>query len=223
MIIDNTYFKNEIYIPHAKPSVNDEVVAVDIELVSFINEYERDCLIKCLGFSLFNEFLAVLDSTKPNGLVDGVNAKWNDLLNGKTYANSAGVQVAWRGIRFKSSKAEGAKPDVSFLANYIYWFYEQERETSNSGIGHVKEKSKNAENVSASAKVIKAWRKFVLMVQGETKAPLIMENRYGYGIDWYQGGEEINLYRFINDMNATETIYANFTPKTWVTQNQFGI
>ena len=41
MIIDNTYFVNEIFIPHAKPSVTDSVTGVAEAMISYIDMYEK--------------------------------------------------------------------------------------------------------------------------------------------------------------------------------------
>ena len=43
MIIDNTYFIDEIYISHAKPSITDDVTQVENDIMNFIDEYSRDC------------------------------------------------------------------------------------------------------------------------------------------------------------------------------------
>ena len=59
-IVNNTYFKNEIYIAHAKPGIADAVTEVESKVNDFINEYEQDCLIKSLGVLLANEFLSLI-------------------------------------------------------------------------------------------------------------------------------------------------------------------
>ena len=61
MIIDNTYFKGEIYIPHAKPSVVSVGDGVSDEIITFINEYEKEALLSCLGFQLYKEFVSNID------------------------------------------------------------------------------------------------------------------------------------------------------------------
>jgi len=45
MIIDNTYFKGELYIPHAKPGITDDVTEVDGAIINFINEYVASVLL----------------------------------------------------------------------------------------------------------------------------------------------------------------------------------
>ena len=88
MIIDNTYFIDEIFIPHAKPSITDNVTAISSDISSFIKTYEKDCLIKCLGYKLYQELLSRLDNTKPTLIKDGSDEKWNKLVNGGEYTDS---------------------------------------------------------------------------------------------------------------------------------------
>ena len=62
MIINTTYFKGDIYLPHAKPGISDSITDVESKVVDFINEYEQDCLEKCLGIRLATEVFNKLDS-----------------------------------------------------------------------------------------------------------------------------------------------------------------
>lgn len=223
MIIDNTYFINRIYIANAKPHATSSVTQVAIEVNAMIEEFTRDCLIKCLGYHLFLELEAQLDITKPNGLKDAVDAKWDALLNGTTYLNSNSKNVKWRGIRFASSTLVNAPKDTSFLAFYSYYFYERLTYISKSGIGSEMLDAVNAEAVRPNINVTDAWRTFVKMVQGQKEATVINRG-IGLGIDWYAGGQDITLYEFINDSNRiVPDTYADFNPKTWGSINQFGI
>ena len=223
-ITNNTYYKDEIYIPHAKPSVTANVTTVSAELDSFIEEYERECLIKCFGLQLFNLFYVELDDAQTNGLDAGADAKWNDLLNGKTYTNPAGDLVDWKGIRYKAKFAD-TLPSRSFLANYVFYNYEQNADVFRTGVGYVKGKSKNAEERSPAPRVIGAWRKMVDVIQGEEFTTNIITNRFGYAVDYYYDNSEVTLYKFIKDMNdAVADTYPDFKPQYWnVYKNQFGI
>ena len=154
MITNNTYYKNELYIPHAKPSITASVTTVSSELSSFINKYERECLIMCLGLQLAIEFIDKLDSRQPNGLKVGVDAKWDNLLNGQTYNNPNGDLVEWRGVRFKNPGC--STYDRSFLANYVYSKFEQNYDLTRTGIGDGKIQGKNFEERSAAPKVMRA-------------------------------------------------------------------
>lgn len=226
MIIDNGYFIDEIFIPHAKPSITDDVTAISADITSFIETYSREALIKCLGYALFKEFSAQLDPNAPNGLISGADAKWNDLLNGKEYTDPAGNLVYWKGIRHKT----GNTYNKSFLADYTYFFYEKSEDDDRTGVGNVKQQAKNADVVSKAPKVIAAWRRFVRDVQGESCVPSLIRHEFLgvrtiYGIDWFgQNSHEVSLYKFINDSNTeTPDTYAKFFPFYFTNINQFGI
>jgi hypothetical protein len=224
MITNNTYYVNEIYIPHAKPSVTSDVTTVSADLNSFIEEYERECLIKSLGFQLFTLFEAELDDAQTTGVKIGSDAKWNELLNGKTYTNPSGDLVTWRGIRYRAKVAD-TLPTKSFLANYVFYNFEMSEDVFNTGVGFVKAKAKNARERSPSQKVTNAWRKMVDVIQGEQFKKEVVLSRFGYGLDYYHNNSEVTLYKFINDMNdAVEDTYPSFKPGYWnVYKNQFGI
>lgn len=224
MITNNTYYKNSVYIPHAKPSITSDVTTVSAELDAFIETYERECLIKCLGFQLFALFNAELDSAQANGLDAGADAKWDDLLNGKSYTNSGGDDVEWRGIRRKAKPAD-ALPSVSFLANYVFWHYEQNYDVFRTGVGYVEAKGKNTMDRSPAQKVTKAFRDMVDVIQGREFKNTVVVRNYGIGIDYYSYNSEVTLYQFIKDMNdAVADTYPDFKPSYWeVRTNQFGI
>jgi len=227
MIIDNAYFIDEIFIPHAKPSVTDSVTDVSQDIVSFIEVYSQEALLKCLGYALFKEFSANLDATKPNGLITSADAKWDRLLNGTEYVDPSGKTVYWKGIRFKSAGTY----NKSFLADYTYYFYEKSDDEDRVGVGNVKQQSKNAVVVSKTPKVVAAWRRFVKAVQGESVQPGITYKGYqryhggiSVGIDYYGQNQEVSLYKFIKDTNATTAnTYQSFDPHYFRTINQFGI
>ena len=225
MIIDNEYFKNELYISHAKPSISSDVTTVSSELVAFIEKYERECLIKCFGFQLYKEFADELDSTQTNGLKETADVKWDKLLNGTAYTNPDGEEVVWRGIRFKNATTD-TKPNRSFLANYVYWFWEQNSNIVVSGVGATKPKAKNAIVVNKTPNVVRAWREMVEMIQGRGANTTIIVKNYAYGIDYYIDDSEVNLYKFILDSNElVPDTYPNFKRNYWqnVQQNNFGL
>lgn len=225
MIIDNTYFVDEIFLPHAKPSVTDDITAVSNDITSFINTYSEECLNKCLGFALFKEFSSQLDKEQTNGLKTTADDKWNKLLNGTEYTLSDGELVHWKGIRSKT----GDTYNKSFLADYVYYFYEKNDDDDRVGIGNVKQVGKNAVSVSKTPKVISAWRRFFNAVQGGSVFPSIytmQSNRgvCGLGIDWMQQNQEITLYKFITDTNETTPgTYDKFKPFAFTNANQFDL
>lgn len=223
MIIDNTYFVGKRYIPHAKPSITDNVTAIAADIKDFIHDYEVECLTKCLGYSLARDFISKLDSTKPNGLIDGADEKWDSLLNGKEYTTPNGDLVKWEGIRQKSPPTNPTY-NRSFLTDYVYFWYEKKDHQIRSGSGTQVNRSKNAETILPTDAVTKAMRDFINTVQGRDISPAVIETRFGIGVDWFQGGQPITLYKFINDSNTlTVDTYPNFNPKKWNMPNVFGI
>jgi len=220
MILNNSYFVNEIFIPHAKPSVTDNVTAISADLLYFIQEYETECLFKSLGFSLYKEFLSNLDETKPSYIKDGADEKWNKLLNGTEYVDSSGKPCIWKGIRRKT----GETYNKSFLADYVYYHYEKSADDDRVGVGNVKQNAENAEIVNKAPKVVAAWRRFFKLVQGGCYEHTFISNNFGEGVDWIGSGEEKSLYDFIYDMNLLDnTNYQNFNPYMFTNINQFGI
>lgn len=225
MIINNTYFKGDIYIPHAKPSITDDISGVEDTVLSFIDEYSRECLLHCLGVELFNEFSDVLDDTLPDGLSVTADVKWDDLLNGKTYqCPKTGEAKIWRGIRYKSNKDSGY--NVSFLAYYVYFFYERYDYITRADTGHQIEESDNATKVSPTMKVVTSWNKFVDMVQGKRVGPNYAVKSGALIVDYYNTNNNLDasLNEFIKDSNLiSNDTYSNFKPKGLERINRYGI
>ena len=224
MIIDTTYFKGDIYIPHAKPGISNPATGVSVDVIDFINQYASECLFDCLGPQLYEDLKLNLDSNETSWVDALADAKWDELVNGKTYTDpNSGLEIIWRGIRYISD-FEGSTYDKSFLANYVYFFYEKKEYITRSGTGHEKENAHNAETVTPTHKVVNSWNKFVSLVQGDEAPELLYGEYIGYGIDHYVGGSKVSLYKFINDSNEiAENTYANFNPKTWRKMNQFNV
>lgn len=228
MIINNTYFKNDIYVPKAKPSIVNDITSLSTDLVSFIDEKEAECLIECLGLPLFIELRDQLDFNEPNLLLPTADQKWDDLLNGvQSYVNPQGQTVDWQGIRFKSKPYDtNAEYDKSFLAYYVYWYFEEDEDIMEFTGGFQKNDAKNAETVSARPKVIKAWNNFVKLVQGSGYGRALYLNHIGTGVDYFgsKANEKTSLYTFIRDSNSlVPGTYPNFKPRNWISKNQFDI
>lgn len=224
MIIDNTYFTGEIYIPHAKPGITDSVVGIDNEVISFINEYAKECLFKSLGAQLYADLELNLDSGDATWVDPLSDAKWDELVNGKDYTDPISeLDVKWKGIRY-INELGGSTYDRSFLAYYTYFFYEKKSHITRSEIGHEQEKAHNARLVMPTDKVVNAWNKFVTLVQGEGNIKKYLASPFGLGVDYYSGNSDVSLYKFINDSNTiSEGTYANFKPKLWNRINQLGL
>jgi len=219
MILKNSYFIDEIFIPHAKSSITDDVTAVSQDLISFMGLYEEECLIKCFGYPLYKQFKDNLDDTKPNGLKDDADEKWDWLLNGKEYNMPNGKPTRWRGLRWKN----GSEYNKSLIADYVYYNYEKSDDDDRVGVGNVKQEAANAKIVSKTPKVIAAWRRFFEAVVGGCEQPNYVSNSFGNGIDWFGSNPEKPLNVFIREMNDVDkTTYEDFTPFPFKNANQFG-
>lgn len=221
MIINRTYFKGDIFIPNMIDDVSDVVLDIKVDIDDFITEYVRNCLDLVLGSVLSKEFREQLDKSTVNGLKVTAVAKWNDLLNGKEYTID-GKTYFWSGIRFSNIPNE--VPTMSFLAEYVFFYYLRYSQSNFAGVGLQREDPKNAIIVNSTAKATLAWRKFYNRVQGDFGVGTIIGNRIGYGIVWNSDTTSSTLYQFIVDMNKqTPNTYANYTPTILLNQNNFGI
>lgn len=202
MLISRSFFKGIIQVPNATDTApNSNLLGNGTELDLFIDEFERDILIKCLGYPLFYAFVNELDATKPNGLKDTADAKWNDLLNGKDYTLN-GIAVKWMGLKFKEGNL-----DRSLIAYYVFCEFLNSDLFNYSGLGVVKERGKNSSPVTADPLYVASFRKFYELTEFST---------CNNGLR--------SLYDFIQDMNGiTSETYPNWIPKKFENVNLFGI
>lgn len=228
MIASNTDFKNEYYIPHAKPSITSDVTSVSSVMDDFIREYVREAIILCLGERLGERFIFELSTDVPlpaNLLKPTADPKWDKLLNGETYTNGDGDSVTWRGMRFKEFNSDVYK---NIFTPYVFYQYEKNAHIFRGGAANAIPDVKNATVVSAGPKVINAMRKFIDFVQSRNATPNIIDKGGLIGVDWYSsfgGNKEICLYRYINEKNELDpTTFEDFNPKSWdFRTNQYGI
>lgn len=228
MITSNIYYKADIHIPNVinpTPTVND--LSKGGELLLYISTYERDVLIKLLGYSLYKEFSDQFDvdandqwTIKP--LAD---QKWKDLLNGKEYTID-NVTYNFRGLIF----SEGIGTSLinrSLLSYYVYYNFLSNDVDNYSSVGVQNETAKNATKVSAIPKAVKAWNNFYNLAVGSYSTPHYLVNGSGtIGLDWLggDGSGERSLYEFMNDINTqTPDTYENWKPQFFDNINQFGI
>lgn len=222
MIVDNTYFKNEIYIPNATPSVAGSVAGVGSNVIDFINKYEAECLRLCLG-PLYIELLDNIDENGPSLIKQSSDIKWDELVNGKEYiCPTTGDIRIWRGIRFKDSGSDHFR---SFISYYIYFFHERSNYETRSMTGTQVENPANARSVVPTNKLVNSWNNFVELVQGSNYPPVIYGKGELLGVDYYNSNKDwlVSLYQFIRDSNFDSETYKNFLPKRWNSINVFGV
>lgn len=211
-------FKGSISIPNVtNPNPNSNNSGNGQKLDIYVEEYERDVLTKCLGYSLYAEFLRQFD--EDGKLKDGVNSKWKDLLEGKEY-EVHGLTVKWDGLFYKLGNT-----DYGLTAYYIYYYFMLDDVAKYTTTGIQVEKTKNAVKVSPTPKAVNAWRKFYELTVGSHNQPRVIYNGSTYGIDYFGiQNSKRSLYQFIQDSNnlAPET-YPNWQPYHFENKNSFGI
>lgn len=206
MITTSSYFVGDIEISNIEDTApNSNLLGNKVELEKIIKIYEPDCLTKSLGYALYALLEAERDETKTNGLKDSADAKWNDLLNGKTYTKD-GYPVKFKGIIFKDGDIKR-----SLIAEYIFHYYLKKNRKIRSGIGMHKAKGKGTIFVDDTREYVDSYNRFYELTVGNCKS--IKENA---GIR--------SLYQFIDDMNTeTANTYPNWMPYTFPKLNIMGL
>ncbi len=227
-IIDNTYFeKGSLYIPNNKDLVVEPTGAPTIvtELDSFIKKYERKLLINALGVTLYDLLQVALaklpfavDTDPPT--LGTADQKWIDLVNGKNYTNADGNVKRWNGLKGYDKQ--------SVIAFYIFTEYLRNDNETYATVGTVKSDSKNATNVSATPKLIKANNEFIELYQGSSVVtqPIVLVNGFGsIGYDWFGSDSvEVSLLKYLLDSNEADiTAFPDFEFKFYNNLNSFGI
>lgn len=188
--IDTTYFTDArgIYIPGIGTNANSNLAV----FTPFLEAKEKQVLIDALGFELYTAFVA--------GIGDG--AKYDDLLNGKTYQiDICGVatNVRWNGLVNTDKE--------SFIAYYTYWHWQLEKVGDTALTGVVRNENENSRQVTPHKKMVDAWNNFVRLYLGED-----------------ENSTQRSLFQFIRDTNnTTPDTYANWVFKLERRQNTFGI
>lgn len=183
-ITTREYYTGLISIGNANAKEDRALLGNSDVLGELIAKYEREVLVKLLGWSLYKLFLdnLELDANGVYEVKENADSKWGELLNGKEYTVN-GVPVVWRGLRFEDVKPGGVVRQ-SLLAYYIYCQYIDNEELQHSGVGLVITKGKNAVRVSGRGKYATAWNEFIKLA-------------CSYGVNY---GER-SLYQFLMDSN----------------------
>lgn len=221
MIINRTYFVGDLYIPSMKPSITE--VDSSLNADSTIEEYSKDCLVKSFGFDLFLKVEENLDGDSAKATAD---QKWKDLINGETVTLDTGVKKQWRGLAYKNIDSATSK-NVSFIADYVYFFNERKDFITKSMTGDVELEAINAISSNPGYKASIAFNKFVdevVGVSGKGNTARVGVSDFGEYLDWYGNNNYFSLYEFINYKNGIDPdTYPNFAPKYWGKINSFGI
>lgn len=202
MILTDLYFKGKLAIANAQDKApNSNLLGNSIALTENLLKYERECLIKLLGYSLYKEFCDQFVKTADTWVLkDPVDAKWTELLEGKEYTLN-GVNVCWRGLIFSDDAISTQFPQ-SLLADYVYTKF-LENDTNHTSVGHQSEQAKGSEKVSSRSMWASAWNDFVDKVHNGNNG-------------------ERSLYEFIQDMNSLDpTTYVNWNAEVFEYKNRY--
>lgn len=140
MFIDLSYFKGFLQIPNLDKDP-------DAFEANYIDFYEREILLRLLGYDLYNQFIEGLEDATPA-------QKWLDLRDGKTFEvtiNQATYNVRWNGL-INDEK-------ISLLSYYVYFNYIRENYQQATGLGYIESTQENAENVDPNSKLVRVWNK----------------------------------------------------------------
>ena len=205
MITSSSYYVGKIQIANTEASnaPNSHLFGNVDELKRFIERYEPDATIKCLGYSLDKEFRSNLEIVSPatvQTVKPAADQKWKDLFSGKEYQLD-GETVYWRGLVFKNETL-----DRSLLADYVYSNFIT-KIAQHTGIGLQIEKGKNSKRANPSKEYVDAYSSFYNQVVDNGKTA--KENS---GIR--------SLYQFICDMNdIDDATYPNWMPHAFPALN----
>jgi len=166
-IIDVNYFVGQIAIPF-------DNVDPDEFTSTYIAVYEREILIRFLGYDLYKRFTEGLAQPSPAQI-------WLDLRDGVEYTvdvNSVSHLIKWNGLA-NSDK-------VSLIAYYVYYKWLSQNDTQVTGTGVGRSTKENAEIYDPNFKLVQAWNNVLELS----------------GLNWYPKTEP-TLYNFINDNKET--------------------
>lgn len=203
--INKDYFIRDILVSRT----NSESGSASID--SSIDKFEKEVLLKVLGYDLYQLFIA-----SPG------DARFVDLSQGKEFEfDFYGKTVKRRYVGLKNAELE------SLIAYYVYFKHQSVNETFSSTAGEVKPRTENASPASARMKLTRAWNNFV-----ELSGDL---NKTYYNTGYYDVGYcfdplDLSTYKHVNtDPSLFNYLLANVaTYPEWEFQptekiNVFGI
>lgn len=139
--IDYTYFQKRLT---AIPNLNQDNVLADVQ--DYIVEYDNEYLVKVLGQELKDEYEAGLAVDPP----ENIEQRWLDLRDGVDFEYN-GIKYKWRGFVRATKKSP--------IAYYVMWHYVRDKNATFTGVGLVRDKAENSENVSPNRRMVDIWNK----------------------------------------------------------------
>ena len=182
-LIDTTYFVGEISLPASS------LTGTLADINPYIIKFEREALIEILGYTLYKELKAEIDSS--------YTAKWEGFVEGAEYTVSfAGEDntVKWNGL-INSDK-------VSLLAYYIFYQYMKFHNTHTSSTGEMFSNLENGVRVQPAERMVNAYNRFIDL-RGKVSDQDIAPTAYNY-LDENQDTLDYNPWIFL-DLRHTNT------------------
>lgn len=222
MLIDETFFKGNIFIANVDEPNPDDLFNETLKRV--IDITEEEVLSFAFGVEMWMDFKEKyqLDS-------DNLPQNYKDILNGKVYTkefNGKQKKLSWRGLIDKDKK-------VSLLAYYAFVIYQIETVTQTTAFGQVKIDNKVGNPVSISPKVSRIYNDFLEMLQGrifyssgltyEYNPYWVVNNR---GIDYFGRNEHkgfVSLMQFLSDNKENYPLLDAHYRSFGTIKNEFGL
>jgi len=137
--INKDYFVRDILVSR----INTPEGSASID--SSIDKFEKEALLKVLGYDLYQLFIA-----------NPTDQRFIDLSEGKEFEfDFCGKTIKRKYVGLKNAEKE------SLIAYYVYFKHQSNNETFSSTVGEVKPSTENASSVSARMKLTRAWNKFI--------------------------------------------------------------
>lgn len=159
-IINSTFFYGSITIP----GINNSSSTVTNDLNWFIDEHEPKLLELLLGYELKKAY--------DLGIVGDIQI-YKDIRDGKEYQSKELGLTKWKGLSYTVG---GSKK--SLVANYIYFYFMQNRVTSSSQSGEKKNDKENSKEWTPDFKTASSWNWMVDEVYN--LRDFLIENKVSY-------------------------------------------
>jgi hypothetical protein len=143
--IDTTFFFGRLNVAQKSDAT------VSNNLQALINELEPVVLTSLMGYELYRDYKAGIAAGTPD-------AKWLAIRDGQEYTNRSLVLSKWNGLKFTSGTA-----NKSLIANYVYWYWQQNEASNTTGTGEKIAANQNAVASSPAQKMMTAWNEMVDM------------------------------------------------------------
>lgn len=179
-IVNQSFFVEDIFIPNLTHTSDINRV------MSFVNKYEPNCLIKIMGYPLYRLFQS--ENTQ----------RMTDLLNGVEYEDSEGNIQRWQGLVHDTN--------VSLIASYVYFYFEESKKAQSTGTGTSTQKPEAGIASSPADKMAKAWNFFSHEVYDMTHFLWLQKDINGERVY-----PEFTYYQFFETRRIARTIDSVFS------------